>query len=161
LRIDLLMQRSTNQVRKGENAMTVQRYFDLGAPRVLLATASGPSFRPSPAPVLTAGTGNGSAIDQDRLPFTWQLIVYGIFLLAVVSSRFLDFYTSAIPGNPFVIDWKYLVFAAIISLAAFPVVYEKAIGSRNSPYMVQVALVFTTGLGWEKMLSTVTHLANG
>ncbi len=140
--------------------MTVQNYLNLGVPKILMAAASEPPFNADSVPALTTETGNGSSSESKNLPITWQLLIYGIFLVAVVASRYIDFYTSAIPGNVFVLDWKYLVFAAIVSLAAFPVVYDKAIGCRNSPYMVQVALVFTTGLGWEKVLSTLAFFSH-
>ncbi len=139
--------------------MTVQNYLNLGVPKILMAAASEPPFSADSVPALTQ-TGNGTTSDSKNLPLLWQLLVYGIFLIAVVASRYLDFYTSASPGNVFALDWKYLLFAAIVSLAAFPVVYDKAIGCRNSPYMVQVALVFTTGLGWEKVLSTLAFFSH-
>ena len=41
----------------------------------------------------------------------------------------------------------------------FPVGMNKALATKNAPYLVQVALVFTTGLGWEKVLSTVAFFA--
>ncbi len=140
--------------------MTVQNYLNLGVPKILMAAASGPSYNSNPGPTLTTQTANGSPTDSKNLPISWQFLIYGIFLAAVIASRFIDFYTSAIPGNVFVIDRQYLIFAAIVSLAAFPVVYDKAIGCRSSPYMVQVALVFTTGLGWEKLLSTLAYFSH-
>jgi len=84
-----------------------------------------------------------------------QVLDFMIFLLAVLASRFLDLYRHAVAGNPLSVDGSYLLFAVIVSLAAFPVVYDRAVRSRNSPLLVHIALIFTTGLGWEKILSTV------
>jgi|SRR5215472_5880420 len=95
-----------------------------------------------------------TAKPEEQLSIVRQLGDFAIFMLAVLASRFLDLYGNAIP-NPLFVDWKYLLFAGIVSLAAFPIVYEKAVRARSAPLLVQIALVFTTGLGWEKLLSAV------
>ena len=146
--------------------MRIPHYFALGAPGVLITTASAPASYPiesPPAPcdvkeIDRRPVRDDQPGDGQQLSLPWQLIVYLIFMLAVIASRFIDLYTSAIPGA-ILLDWKYLLFAAIISIAAFPVVYDKALATKNAPYLVQVALVFTTGLGWEKVLSTVAFFA--
>jgi len=132
-----------------------------------MATGSAPASYPiesPPAPrdiqeIDRRPAGDDQPGDGQQLSLPWQLIVYVIFMLAVIASRFIDFYTNGIPGNPIVLDWKYLLFAAIISIVAFPVVYDKALATKNAPYLMQIAMVFTTGLGWEKVLSTVAFFA--
>jgi hypothetical protein len=146
--------------------MRIPHYFALGNPGVL-ATGSAPASYPVESPsalrrvreIDRRPVGDDEPGSGQQLSLPWQLIIYVIFMLAVIASRFIDFYTNGIPGNPIVLDWKYLLFAAIISIAAFPVVYDKALATKNAPYLVQIALVFTTGLGWEKVLSTVAFFA--
>src|SRR5215472_320633 len=112
-----------------EDAMRIPHYFALGAPGVLMATGSAPASYPiesPPAPrdiqeIDRRPAGDDQPGDGQQLSLPWQLIVYVIFMLAVIASRFIDFYTNGIPGNPIVLDWKYLLFAAIISIVAFPV----------------------------------------
>jgi hypothetical protein len=53
------------------------------------------------------------------------------------------------------VDGPYLLFTAIASLLAFPVVYDRAELNRNRPMFVQMALIFTAGMGWEKIVATV------
>ena len=103
----------------------------------------------------TKSVGAGSLDSTAQTSMMQQLVDFTVFLVAVLASRFLDLYAIAV-ANPLLVDWKYLLFALIVSLAAFPIVYEKAMRSKNSPRLVQIALIFTTGLGWEKMVSAVS-----
>lgn len=86
-----------------------------------------------------------------------QLEMFFTLVLSVIASRFLDYYRGAVSWNP-LRDWPYLFFAVIVSLMAFPVVYQKAQRNRSEPTLVQLGLIFTAGIGWEKMLSTATDL---
>lgn len=77
--------------------------------------------------------------------------------LSVIASRFVDYYRAAISWSPLQ-DWHYLLFALIVSFMSFPLVYKKVQRSRNDPILVQLGLIFTAGIGWEKMLSSATDL---
>jgi hypothetical protein len=41
-----------------------------------------------------------------------------------------------------------------VSLVAFPVVYSKTTLNPDNPVIVRIALIFTAGMGWEKIVST-------
>jgi hypothetical protein len=85
------------------------------------------------------------------------MIIFVTLTLSIIASRFIDYYRAAISWSPFR-DWQYLLFALIVSLLAFPIVYRKAQSSRNEPLLVQLGVIFAAGLGWEKMLSTTADL---
>lgn len=87
----------------------------------------------------------------------WQIVIFMTLILSVVASRFIDYYRAAVSWSLFT-DWQYLLFAAIVSLLAFPAVYRKAQHTRKDPVLVQLGVVFAAGLGWEKILSTAADL---
>jgi hypothetical protein len=86
-----------------------------------------------------------------------QLGMFVTLTFSVIASRFVDYYRAAVSWSP-IQDWQYLLFALIVSLTAFPLVYEKVQRNRNDPMLVQLGLIFAAGIGWEKILSTATDL---
>lgn len=101
------------------------------------------------------------SVGQKELSVTWQIVVLITFLLAVLASHFLDSYMAgAYQGGVFADwSWRYLLLAAIVTVAAYPIVYQKVSENRNAPTMVQIATVFLTGMGWDKLLSAVHYVA--
>jgi hypothetical protein len=81
-------------------------------------------------------------------------------MLAVLASHFLDSYMAgAYQGSVFSDwSWRYMLFAAIVTFTAFPIAYQKARENRDSPTLVQIGMIFLTGMGWDKLLSAV-HFA--
>lgn len=122
--------------------MGLGQYFDLRKPALGKAAASGESA-PAPAAAVSLGAG-------------WQIVVYVTLLLSIVASRYLDLYRAG-TASEFGLDWPYLLSVAIVSLLAFPVVYDKAQLSRDRPIFLQLALIFTAGMGWEKIVATATQ----
>jgi hypothetical protein len=98
---------------------------------------------------------NGKGVEESSLGA--QLGIFATLTLSIIASRFVDYYRAAVSWSPLQ-DWHYLLFALIVSFMAFPLVYKKAQRSRNDPILVQLGIVFTAGIGWEKMLSTATDL---
>lgn len=66
-----------------------------------------------------------------QLTLAWQILIYAVVLASILSSRFLDMIRNGVPGQ-FFVDWKYLLFVAIVSLQVFPVAYDKAKLERGS-----------------------------
>jgi hypothetical protein len=83
----------------------------------------------------------------------WQIATYLLVLVSIVASRFCDLYRAGALGS-FRLDGPYLLFLGIVSLIAFPVVYTKATLNQDNPVFVRIALIFTAGMGWEKIVST-------
>ncbi len=136
--------------------MTLNDYFNLSKP--ILGEAPGsPAAGASPAPAATPAAATAAApapaLEREQLSLVWQIAVYGVLVLSILSSRFLDLYRAGVV-NQFVLDWQYLLFMAIASLLAFPVVYDRARLSTGQPVLVQIGLIFTTGMGWEKIVAT-------
>ncbi len=127
--------------------MNVLGYFDLSKP----ATFSNPA--PSRATPAEAETGQPSVSASQPMSIKWQMATYMILLSSILASRFLDLYRAGV-ASKFVVDWQYLLFLAIASLLAFPVVYDKARFNRDQPVLLQICLIFTAGMGWEKIVAT-------
>lgn len=126
--------------------MGLAKYFDLSKP-VFGRAAEHPEPAPAPGqPPPAAGS----------MGVGWQLVVYVTLLVSVVASRYLDLYRAG-TASAFALDWPYLLSVAIVSLLAFPVVYDKAQLSRDRPMFLQLALIFTAGMGWEKIVATATQ----
>ncbi|MBZ5656229.1 MAG: hypothetical protein LAO56_13230 [Acidobacteriia bacterium] len=100
------------------------------------------------------------SVSQKELSVVWQLVVLVTFLLAVLASHFLDSYMAgAYQGGVFADwSWHYLLLAAIVTVAAYPIVYQRVSENRNAPTLVQIATVFLTGMGWDKLLSAVHYV---
>jgi hypothetical protein len=96
------------------------------------------------------------AVEMPGPSIGWQMIMIATLTLSIIASRFIDYYRAAVNWNPFN-DWRYLLFALIVSLITFPLVYRKAQRSRRDPILVQLGVVFAAGIGWEKMLSTTAQ----
>ena len=127
--------------------MNIRRYFDLsepvtfGVPRLPPPTMKVPQKAPlSPPP------------PSRQLTLGWQIATYCILLIAILASRFLDLYRAGV-ASTLQLDWGYLLFMAIASLLAFPVVYDRAQLTKGQPILVQIGLVFTAGMGWEKIVA--------
>ncbi|HEV3330584.1 MAG TPA: hypothetical protein VG096_06370 [Bryobacteraceae bacterium] len=106
------------------------------------AAAAAPALAPAPAQA------------DSGLSVGLQVGIYAILVSSIVSSRFLDLYRAGI-ADQFVPDWKYVLSVVIVSLLAFPAVYDRARSTSGQPVLVQIGLIFTTGMGWEKIVATV------
>ena len=95
------------------------------------------------------------------MPLQWQLVVMIMFMVGVLASHYLEFYMAGSPGRLVDWSWRYLLFAGIVTLAAFPAAYQGARENRASPTLVQIGMVFLTGMGWDKLLSAVHYASRG
>lgn len=140
--------------------MKIHDSYSSGKPDVLMAAGSAHAPYPTPARPSPGESAVGArdARRNPELSLAWQIMVYVTLMASILASRFVDFFRAAVPWSPFE-DWKYIIFAAIVSLLAFPLVYRKAQRTRNDPILVQLGLIFTAGMGSEKILSTVADLA--
>ena len=121
--------------------MSVSKYFDLNQPVVF-----GRSSRPRPR--------SGDPVSAPiQLSLPWQIATYLVLAASIVASRFLDLYRAG-ALDTFSLDWRYMVFLAITSLLAFPVVYDKARANLAQPLLLKVVVIFSAGMGWEKIVST-------
>lgn len=126
--------------------MSIRNYFDLSEPVTFRA-------RKSPPPAVGAATPVRTSAPSQVLALPWQIATYCILLFAIVASRYLDLYRVGLVSE-FKLDLPYLLFLVIASLLAFPVVYDKARLNKDQPILLQICLVFTAGMGWEKIVAT-------
>ena len=123
--------------------MNLRSYFDLSQPVTFRAAA--PTQPPGgPPPAVASG---------QEMGFAWQVFTYFVLVFSIVASRFLDLYRAGVAGT-FHLDWAYLLFISIAALLAFPVVYDKARLTRGQPVLLQIGLIFSAGMGWEKIVAT-------
>jgi hypothetical protein len=130
------------QAMKGA-VMGVRRYFDLNEP-VPIGRSSKPPLR---------ALGGSAAVAPVQLPLAWQIATYVVLATSIVASRFLDLYRAG-AVDTFSLDWRYMVFLGISSLLAFPVVYDKARANLDQPLLLKIVVIFSAGMGWEKIVST-------
>lgn len=127
----------------------VARYFNLADSFPFKTTTTSPGTTApvgtTPQPMPKSGTPQSGV--------TWQVATYLLVLVSIVASRFCDLYRAGALSS-FRLDAPYLLFLGIVSLIAFPVVYTKAALSQGDPVLVRIALIFTAGMGWEKIVAT-------
>ena len=102
----------------------------------------------APAEIVVAEVPAGT-----QLTWAWQVAIYVILVLSIFSSRFLDLYRAGVLDE-FRVDGPYMLFTAIASLLAFPIVYDRAQLTRGRPVLVQIGVIFAAGMGWEKLIAT-------
>jgi len=73
-------------------------------------------------------------------------------LLGVLVQPFLEEYRSKGHWN-FTLGWEWPLFAVIVAVVIFPSVYRAAFDSEK-PWLVQIAPIFTAGLGWQALFGT-------
>ena len=141
--------------------MSVRSYFDLSQPVSVgsaerpahrAASAPGAAHRPAATAVATMVAPPPAAPAQ-QMSIKWQVATYLILLVSILASRFIDLFRAGVAAS-FALDWRYLLFVGIASLLAFPVVYDKARLNKDQPAFLQICLIFTAGMGWEKILAT-------
>ncbi len=128
--------------------MRIQNYFDLSQPvnfRKLQTRPASVDARPSPP----------EAELMPQLSIAWQIGLYLLVMASILAGRFMDLYRAGVAGD-FALDWRYLLFVVLVSTVVFPTIYDKARFNRDQPVLVQIIVIFTAGMGWEKILSTVT-----
>jgi len=84
---------------------------------------------------------------------------YVAFVLGVIVQPFMTkFRVSGIWDVTFqaLIGWT--VFAVLVGLAVFPAVYRRSFDAEH-PAFVQFCSLFSTGLGWESLLSAAAKAA--
>jgi hypothetical protein len=112
-------------------------YFDLYRDR-----------RPKVTPGL-AGAGN-------TIPWQFQYValVLGI-LIEPGLTTYRQTQTWTFPDH-----WGAVAFAIVVGLIGLPFVYRKAFDEAK-PMVVQLAPIFTSGIGWQSLVSGVAALGQG
>lgn len=129
----------------------VRSYFDLS--RALLPAKQDAGAADGAERVQPESTAAAGELARARVGAAWQLAIYLVLAASIVASRYVDLYRAGIPEQ-FAIDRYYVVFVAIMAMLAFPVVYDRAQLSRQRPLLLQLVLIFSAGMGWEKLVAT-------
>jgi hypothetical protein len=86
---------------------------------------------------------------------------YFFLLLGVVIQPFLEGYMAS--GHwrlgSFSDIWGWVVVSAVIAFVLLPAVYKGAF-DESKPLTIQLAPIFTSGLGWQTAFGTLVHFAS-
>jgi hypothetical protein len=87
-----------------------------------------------------------------------QLALYGTLVFGNVASNFLDAYRSGLPWHPNLLT---LAFAFVVAVVLLPGAIDanKLNGEREE--LVQFAMVFTYGMGWQTLLGAAIQAVGG
>ena len=67
---------------------------------------------------------------------------------------------AARSGKRYRFQWSRFLVSAIIGLVIFPAVYDGAQSNLGKPTLVQLALIFASGMGYESIFSGIAGLAS-
>ncbi len=128
---------------------TIMRYFDLNQP---LPEGGGAAVKPM------VDLGKIPAIPPVVISLAWQVGIYFAVILGILASHFMDAYRA---GKDFTITLPLLVFALIVGIVVFPAAYKSAQLQQSQPTLVQLALVFTSGMGYQALFATAIKAVGG
>ncbi len=92
-----------------------------------------------------------------RLPVGRQLALYGTLVFGNFASNFLEAYRSGMPWRPDILS---LVFASIVGLVLLPGAIDTSKLNGEKEELVQFAMVFTYGMGWQTLLGAAIQAAS-
>ncbi len=107
---------------------------------------------------VTQGSGINEVVTPPQISLGWQLALYGALIVGILASGLLAALRS---GHKYRFQSRRVLVACIIGLSVFPAVYQGAQANLGQPSLIQLALVFSTGLGYESLFSGVVALAGG
>jgi uncharacterized membrane protein len=86
----------------------------------------------------------------------WQLALYAALLLGILANGVL---VAVRAGKRYRFQWSRFLVSAIIGVVIFPAVYDGARSNLDQPTLVQLALIFSAGMGYESIFSGIAGLA--
>ncbi len=98
-----------------------------------------------------AGPGTEAATAAHALTTDWQLYIYLALVVGIIANNYLR---SLQRGGCF-FSPRSLIVSAISGIVLLPVVYRQVQLNHAEPTIVQLAMIFTTGLGYESLLGSV------
>jgi len=110
---------------------------------------------------------NDKKSDEKTVPLKWQIVVMITLLAGIVASHYMSSYSENFPHGYGLLQqayafsdwsWHYWLGALIVTVVAFPAAYDKALQVRDSPSLVQIGVVFVTGVGWNTVLDGTAHI---
>jgi hypothetical protein len=87
-----------------------------------------------------------------------QLALYGTLVFGNVASNFLEAYRSGLPWHP---SFLALAFAFVVAVVLLPGAIDANKLNGQKEELVQFAMVFTYGMGWQTLLGAAIKAAGG
>ena len=87
-----------------------------------------------------------------------QLALYGTLVFGNVASNFLDAYRASQPWRPNLLT---LIFAAVVGVVLLPGAIDANKLNGQKEELVQFAMVFTYGMGWQTLLGSAIKAVGG
>ena len=87
-----------------------------------------------------------------------QLALYATLVFGNIASNFLDAYRSGQPWHPNLLT---LAFALVVGVVLLPGAIDANKLNGQKEELVQFAMVFTYGMGWQSLLGAAIKAAGG
>lgn len=108
------------------------------------------------------GAAKGAEMRKDeevpRLTLGRQLALYATLILGNIASSFFESYRAGQPWRPNPLS---LLFAAIVGIVLLPGAIDANKLNGQKEELVQFAMVFTYGMGWQSLLGAAISAATG
>jgi len=93
-----------------------------------------------------------------KLPLGRQIALYVTVVLGIFASSFLDSYRA---GRMWHLDWAALVIALLVGIVLLPGAVDRHKLNGQKEELVQFAVVFTYGMGWQTLLGAAIRAVTG
>lgn len=87
-----------------------------------------------------------------------QMALYGTLVFGNVASNFLDAYRASQPWHPNLLT---LIFAFVVAIVLLPGAIDSNKLNGQKEELVQFAMVFTYGMGWQTLLGSAIKAVGG
>jgi hypothetical protein len=87
-----------------------------------------------------------------------QMALYGTLVFGNIASNFLDSYRASLPWHP---NFLILVFALVVGVVLLPGAIDSNKLNGQKEELVQFAMVFTYGMGWQSLLGSAIKAVGG
>ncbi len=112
-------------------------------------------------PFRLGGSGDELArkdLEPGRLTIGRQVALYVTVVLGILASGFLESYQL---GRQWTLDWVAILFALIVGIVLLPGAVDRQKLNGRKEELVQFAVVFTYGMGWQALFSAAIRAATG
>ena len=89
------------------------------------------------------------------LSVEWQVYIYLALLAGILANNFLRLTRE---GDGCFTSIRMFIISAIIGVVLLPTAYKQAQLNQAQPTVVQLAIIFATGMGYENLLASVTGI---
>lgn len=97
-------------------------------------------------------------LEPGRLTIGRQVALYVTVVLGILASGFLESYQL---GQQWFVNWVSVGFALVVGVVLLPGAVDRQKLNGHKEELVQFAVVFTYGMGWQALFSAAIRAATG